>query len=386
MRSVNIPIRSLTPEPAEMIDVMPMPHEMATFEMPRVPEPGPGHDVAGARDVLARLLSHFDAWQEIGGEPPALDLAHMAPDSLRVLNETLGEGEVAAIVKADPSISIQETVFAGVWREQHFGAAGALLHDYLLVAPIPPVVSSIAAERAAETLRTLELPAGAMNVAALLHELADAMQRCGAGVAPHVINLTLLPLSREDTSHLDLVLDGGSVVILSRGFGNCRISSTAARHVWRVQYFNNMQTLILNTLEVVQIPEVAIASREDLLESRERLADLVQWMGESCVAPSPSPPPSPAGGRGSKTRSIAPVLAGAPPLLPLPLAGEGRGEGATIGTNTRLECKICWTVYDPALGDQVWQIPPGTPFAELPPHWTCPNCSAEKQNFLVLDD
>lgn len=59
---------------------------------------------------------------------------------------------------------------------------------------------------------------------------------------------------------------------------------------------------------------------------------------------------------------------------------------ASMGPATRLECKICWTVYDPALGDEVWQIPPGTPFAELPAHWTCPNCSAEKASFLVLDD
>jgi rubredoxin len=52
----------------------------------------------------------------------------------------------------------------------------------------------------------------------------------------------------------------------------------------------------------------------------------------------------------------------------------------------RLECKICWAVYDPALGDEVWQVPPGTPFAALPPHWSCPNCAAEQQNFLLLDD
>jgi len=40
----------------------------------------------------------------------------------------------------------------------------------------------------------------------------------------------------------------------------------------------------------------------------------------------------------------------------------------------------------PAEGDPVWQIPPGTPFSELPAHWTCPNCACEKQKFLVLDD
>ena len=49
----------------------------------------------------------------------------------------------------------------------------------------------------------------------------------------------------------------------------------------------------------------------------------------------------------------------------------------TIGPTTRLECGICWTVYDPAEGD---------PVGELPAHWTCPNCACEKQKFLVLDD
>jgi len=71
--------------------------------------------------------------------------------------------------------------------------------------------------------------------------------------------------------------------MISRGFGNCRITSTLARDVWRVQYFNNMNTLILNTIEVVDVPEVALASAEDLVDSRTRLAELVQWMSESCA-------------------------------------------------------------------------------------------------------
>jgi hydrogenase-1 operon protein HyaF len=281
MRPVTIPIRSEMSQPDDEVEYMPMPREMATFEMPRLPEPGPDTDIAGARDVLQAFLSHFDAWLAADGEPPALDLAGLAPDALRVLNETLGEGEVAAIIEADPEVRIQESVFAGVWREQHFDASGALLHDYLLAAPIPPVVNALARERATPTLRAIELPAGAMNVPALIHELQEAMNRSGPGTPSHVINLTLLPLSTEDTTHLDQVLDGGSVVILSRGFGNCRISSTAARDVWRVQYFNNMQTLILNTIEVVPMPEVAVAAREDLVETRGRLADLLQWMGDS---------------------------------------------------------------------------------------------------------
>jgi hydrogenase-1 operon protein HyaF len=291
MRSITIPIRSLAAaplEPAEPIVVMPMPHEMDTFTMPGIPEPGPDADVAGARDVLEHFLARFDAWLEGGAmrssEPPTVDLAGLALASLRVLNETLGEGEVAAIANpelADLKVRIQETVFPGVWREQHFGASGMLLHDYLRAATIPPLLLSLAEQHAQSRLRAPELPAGAMNVRPLLHELQDAMDRCGPGTPARVINLTLLPLSPDDSAHLDRVLDGGSVVILSRGFGNCRISSTAARHVWRVQYFNNMQTLILNTLEVVPIPEAALAAHEDLAETRERLCDLVRWMGDS---------------------------------------------------------------------------------------------------------
>lgn len=281
MRPVNIPIRSEMHNAEESVEYMPMPREMSTFEMPRVPEPGADADVAGARDVLHTFLQHFAQWLQDGGELPALDLAGLAPAALRVLNESLGEGEVAAIVDAGHEIRIQETVFSGVWREQHFSPEGALVHDYLLAAPIPPVLLALAQERAQPKLRERALPPGAMNVPALMHELQGAIDHSGPDTPARVMNLTLLPLSPEDTAHLDAVLDGGAVVILSRGFGNCRITSTAARNVWRVQYFNNMQTLILNTIEITPIPEVALAAREDLEETHGRLADLVLWMGES---------------------------------------------------------------------------------------------------------
>ncbi|MBA4176297.1 MAG: hydrogenase expression/formation protein [Leptothrix sp. (in: Bacteria)] len=286
MPPVHIPIRSLMPEPTDAVEYLPMPREMSTFEMPRRPEPGDktdADDVAGARAVLAAFLGHMDGWLAKGGALPALDLAGLPAGTLRVLNETLGEGEVSALVEAGHEVRVQETVFAGVWRQQHIQGP-RLLHDLLLAAPLPPLLGLLAAERASPRLRALALPPGAMNVPALVNELQAAMDRSGAGVPARVVNLTLLPLSPEDTAHLDALLDGGTVVMLSRGFGNCRISSTAARHVWRVQYFNNMQTLILNTLEVVAMPEVALAAHEDLVETRGRLADLVQWMGDSVAS------------------------------------------------------------------------------------------------------
>lgn len=66
--------------------------------------------------------------------------------------------------------------------------------------------------------------------------------------------------------------------------------------------------------------------------------------------------------------------------------GSYLGDASRIGPDTRLECKICWHVYDPAIGDPVWQVPAGTPFHLLPQHWSCPNCSGDRAQFMVLDD
>ena len=196
--------------------------------------------MAGARAVLAAFTECMQQWLTDGGEVPALDLAGLDAEALRVLNETLGEGDVCATVDADHEIRIQETVFAGVWRQQHLHGS-RLLHDFLLAAPIPPLVAARAEAAAAKTLRALPLPAGAMNVPPLLHELQQASDRCAADRQRRRKSSTDAVPFRRKTAHLDAVLDGGAVVVLSRG-SQCRISSTAARHVWRVQYFNNMQS------------------------------------------------------------------------------------------------------------------------------------------------
>jgi [NiFe] hydrogenase assembly HybE family chaperone len=68
-----------------------------------------------------------------------------------------------------------------------------------------------------------------------------------------------------------------------------------------------------------------------------------------------------------------------------PFEGSYMGDGSRIEDDTRLECGICWWVYDPALGDEETQTPPGTPFRLLNDTWTCPNCAADKSKFMVLD-
>ena len=57
-----------------------------------------------------------------------------------------------------------------------------------------------------------------------------------------------------------------------------------------------------------------------------------------------------------------------------------------IGPETRMECRICWHVYDPAEGDAESQIPPGTPFTEVPEHWRCPECDGVRSQYLIFDE
>ena len=66
--------------------------------------------------------------------------------------------------------------------------------------------------------------------------------------------------------------------------------------------------------------------------------------------------------------------------------GSGFEQLQRLADETRLECRICWYVYDPADGDPQEQIEPGTPFLELPDYWRCPQCDAEPNAFIPIND
>ena len=85
-------------------------------------------------------------------------------------------------------------------------------------------------------------------------------------------------MSLGDIAWLDHVLGTGRVLILSRGYGNCRITNTCVPNTWRVVYYNSQDTVILNTVEVTAIPEVACAAPEDLADSLERLREVLEWV------------------------------------------------------------------------------------------------------------
>jgi rubredoxin len=64
-----------------------------------------------------------------------------------------------------------------------------------------------------------------------------------------------------------------------------------------------------------------------------------------------------------------------------PAAGALQGATAKEKRMKAYECTACGYVYDPEQGDPEGGVQPGTPFAEIPDDWVCPNCGVEKDMF-----
>ncbi len=289
MNDFPIPVRMIGPDsqPAdeETLQYLAMPRDMNTFRMPIVPERAEASALADARDLLAAFLVSLEAWDPaVAPQGPRLDLAGTAAPVLEIVNQMLGEGEVSIRIGGARAFRIQESVFTGLWRVCALEADGRLAADWLEGAMLPAVAVESAKGAGHSALPRIDVPEGAMNSPALLAEIGSQMSTRARGETAHVINLTLFPMTPQDHAVLEQALPVGPVAMISRGFGNCHVTSTGLRDVWRVQYFNNMNTLILNTIEIVDVPEVVLAAVEDLADSRTRLAELVTWMTESCCA------------------------------------------------------------------------------------------------------
>ena len=264
----------------EELDYLPMPQGMSTYQPPRLPEPDAldGHGAAIA--VLDQVLAVLQA--AIRGESVApVDLSGLGAADREIVNQALGEGEVGAQVadgQGSALVQVQESVFAGVWRVIERLPDGGL-QDRIEVGAIPEVLKTCARQDGASGYRPASrLPEGVMNAPTLLQELHDQRQQWRVGQSAHLVNLSLLPLSPADMACLEEQLGTGRVVILSRGYGNCRISSTRVPNTWRVVYYNSQDAMILNSIEVVDMPEVACAAPEDLVDSEQRLREVMAWV------------------------------------------------------------------------------------------------------------
>ena len=290
-----IPVRAIGPgsQPPDdvALDVMPMPQGMNTFEMPRVPERVSAAVMRESAAALQRMVDALGAWDAgVPGPGPRIALDDLSAAALVVTNEVLGEGEVSIRLATTPEVRIQESVFAGLWCCGELAPDGRLARYWLEASSVPQAVRATAHAADATVRDPQPWPEGTMNSPAILAELRARLGGAAGGGEPSgQINLTLLPLSLEDRQVIDAALPVGPVAIISRGFGNCHVGSTAVRGLWRVQFFNSMNTLILDTIEIAEMPDAVTASPEDLADSRDRLAELVRWMNESARADDDTP-------------------------------------------------------------------------------------------------
>lgn len=261
----------------EAPEYMPMPR-METFSAPRLPDDAAPETIG----AVGALLHNFLSAAETAGfaTVSTLDLINIFPAVREVITQSLGFGEVSAFTTAPRHWRVQESAFAGLWRVLEMADDGRIVVDRLETGAIPAVLTDTMRQTATTDLPAPPYPEGCMNAPALVEEIRQQAAAWQAGDAPHVINLTLLPVSDADLDTLYGWLGHREVSILSRGYGNCRITSTRLRNVWWVQYFNSMDTLILNSIEIVGMPEVALASAEDLSDSLERLREYLDMMAE----------------------------------------------------------------------------------------------------------
>jgi hydrogenase-1 operon protein HyaF len=228
---------------------------------------------AAGRALFNRVVAELDAMHP-GHAARALPVNHLPQQDKAILDDLWGEGEVAITAHGGRHWAAQESVFPGLWRVSAREDGGER-SEWLEVGSIPAFVRRLAEQ---STRTDLDLSgaehAGLMNALPVLAEVRARARDHEHGTPNHVINFTLLPLTPTDSEYIVRVLGEGGLRIRSDGYGSCRIVMTGLRRVWSVQFLNTMGNVVLDTLEVGDVPASALAAREDFEDSAERLREL----------------------------------------------------------------------------------------------------------------
>lgn len=227
---------------------------------------------AGGMVILRMLLDALTSVRA-GSATWVMSMQGVPQEVVDFLKETLGEGEVTIAVKGTYPLRIQETALVGVWFV--LDASGTL--QFIEVADVPAVVRGANTGGTRPVLEVPEaIPLDTMNVRAVLAEVAHHAQSTAPGMRNHVISFSLLPMNDVDMTFLKTTLGTGPLQAESRGYGFCVVQLTGQRHVWSVQYFNAGGAIILDTLEIGDVPQALCAAAQDLEDSAGRLRELLE--------------------------------------------------------------------------------------------------------------
>lgn len=228
-------------------------------------------DCAEARESMRWLLRALN--QAATSTTPLLrDLGALDQRNRELVDRILGEGEVSVICDGKVHARSRESTLSGVWQTAYLDEHDQIRGDLLEVGTMSHVAGfKDGCDRMIDT-SLAGVEKGFTRASPILTELRSRSAAYRPGQDSHVINLTMLSLSDEEIAFIDGRLGRGPVSVHSRAFGKCQILSTQVANVWWVRYYNASGTLILNTLEVVDIPLVTCATPQDLVESHQRVA------------------------------------------------------------------------------------------------------------------
>ncbi|MCP3380555.1 hydrogenase expression/formation protein [Bradyrhizobium sp. CCGUVB4N] len=226
-----------------------------------------------AVELLSKLAITI-ASREVAASTRLFRLGNLDDLERKLIADVLGEGEVAGLIALpDGSLAqIQESVLAGIWRVRLETDEAS---EYLEVGAIPEIVKRAASDFTTADFEIGQVPDGSMNVLPVLAEIRERALAWRPGMLSQIVNFTRLPMSPVDMSFLHETIRNGPVQLVSRGYGTCRMLATGIRNVWSVQFFNAMDTIILDTLEIGGVPKVALAADEDFEDSAERMREII---------------------------------------------------------------------------------------------------------------
>jgi hydrogenase-1 operon protein HyaF len=230
------------------------------------------------KNVLRLIQNRLE--QEIASQSSLnIELISYSAHDLQLIDRILGEGGTNVAINATSHITMQESIFPGIWKIVEY-RDGKAISNRIEIGVIPSSLRTGSIFKSLSSITELpeRLPCGVLLAPTVLFEIRGKLRIWWSDKSDYVINLSALSLSKEDISFLHGQLGAGDTVILSRDRGNCKICSTAFPNCWQVFYLNNDNVVILHTIEITEMPSAVVATANDLTNSLIRIKALLQTM------------------------------------------------------------------------------------------------------------
>lgn len=106
---------------------------------------------------------------------------------------------------------------------------------------------------------------------AVMHEIAECMQRLAAEDQESAIDLRSLPLTEADLLELETMLGKGEVEASLSVLGQTQVWETGYAGVWWVRHFAANQQTASEQIAITPLPEILISHPEDISAASDRL-------------------------------------------------------------------------------------------------------------------